>query len=398
MNFYRSPSLCYDIPSIRYRLVYILALIFTFHTLIVSFSSSTYLEQFIPSTYVGLIFALGSLGSMLAFLFLPRILSVYGNTTTTLVTMGMVIIALLIIGFSSYGPFVLLAFLLFLILNPLGYFAIDVYSETLIGENESDTGKKRGLVLGLMSLSALMAPLLIGVITGPAENLERLFFVAAGAGIIFMLVIIAFFRQFYDPSYTTLSVTHLWQSLTINRDISLVMYAHFLLQLFFSWAIIYIPLYLATEIGYSWSVIGSIIAVGLLAYVLFEFPAGYLADRYWGEKEMMAIGFLVLALTIAGISFIHVLGIAGWMTLMFVNRAGASLVEATTESYFFKKVQGRDSSLMSIFRLLRPAANVAGAMLGTLTLLFIPFQYIFLVLALLILTGLFAALEITDTK
>jgi MFS family permease len=347
---------------------------------------------------VGLLFSIGSVGSIIFFLILPTILKRFGNVATTIATMIGAIIALTLVGLGVSPTVVAVSFVLFLTLNPLGYFLIDIFSETLIGDNERDTGKKRGITLGLMSVAALLAPLLIGTIIGAGEDLARLFFVAAGVGVLFIFLIVGVFRQFYDPPYTQLPITTLFTLTRQNKNISIVIYAHFLLQLFFSWAIIYIPLYLATEVGLSWTVIGYILAVGLLAYALFEYPIGYMADRYIGEKEMMIGGFFILTLTVATIPLMAPWGVLGWMVLMFVNRAGASLVEATTESYFFKSVKGNDAGLMSIFRLLRPLAVLCGSLLGTLCLVFLPFQYIFFVLALILVSGIFVVQFLIDTK
>ncbi|MFN3188558.1 MAG: MFS transporter [Candidatus Paceibacteria bacterium] len=399
MAFYHHNTLERTLPnSIRYNFVYLLAIIFTFHSLVVAFSNSTYLEGFIDAKYVGLLFSLGSLGSILLFLTLPDIMRRFGNVLTTIITMAGAVTALLLMGFALSPLVVIISFVVFLALNPLGYFSIDVFSETLIGNDENDTGKKRGIVLALMSVAALSAPLMIGTIVGEADNLARLYFVAAGVGVLFIFVVVGIFRQFYDPVYQPLPLRSLYALMRENTSISVVIYNHFLLQLFFSWAIIYIPLYLATEIGLGWDTIGLIIAAGLLAFAIFEYPAGYIADKFIGEQEMMAVGFLILALTVAGIAMVAPLGVAGWMALMFINRTGASLVEATTESYFFKCVKGEDAGLMSIFRLLRPLAVLCGSLLGTACLIILPFQFIFFVLALVLISGIFVTQFLVDTK
>lgn len=160
----------------------------------------------------------------------------------------------------------------------------------------------------------------------------------------------------------------------------------------------YVPLYMATEIGMSWDVIGNIIAVGLFAFVIIEYPAGWLADNKIGETEMMATGFFILAASTALISTFDADHILPWMILTFATRVGASLVEVTAESYFFKQVKANDSNLISLFRLARPVANLFGALLGVVCLLFLPFQYIFIVLGLILFSGIFFASHLVDTK
>jgi hypothetical protein len=83
---------------------------------------------------------------------------------------------------------------------------------------------------------------------------------------------------------------------------------------------------------------------------------------------------------------------------MFINRIGASLVEVTTESYFFKHIGGGDAGLMSIFRLLRPAANVAGALLGAFLLSFLSFPLFFIVGGFVLTLGVFIPRFLVDTR
>ncbi len=113
---------------------------------------------------------------------------------------------------------------------------------------------------------------------------------------------------------------------------------------------------------------------------------------------MMALGFVFLTLSSASISFMAGFGVLGWMVLMFTSRIGASLVEVTTESYFFKKVDGTEPNLVSLFRLMRPLANLLGTVTGSIALIFLPFPLIFIVLALVMASGTFIVSFLTDTK
>jgi MFS family permease len=155
---------------------------------------------------------------------------------------------------------------------------------------------------------------------------------------------------------------------------------------------------MATYVGLPWTTIGSVIAFGLIAYVLFEFPVGYLADNYLGEKEMMAAGFAIMSLGIASVSFIATVNPLPWMAVMFALRIGASLIETTVESYFFKHTKGNDTNYLSFFRLTRPLGFVAGGLIGSASLVFLPFPLIFIVLALVILSGVMFASQLRDTR
>jgi len=135
-----------------------------------------------------------------------------------------------------------------------------------------------------------------------------------------------------------------------------------------------------------------------MAYVIFEYPIGILADKYIGEKEMMGVGFFVLTISTAWIAFVTIPSVALWALIMFTTRVGASLVEVTTESYFFKQTKSSDAQIISFFRITRPLAYVCGALLASLSLLYLPFNLLFVVLAILMIPALFLTLDIIDTK
>jgi MFS family permease len=383
---------------IKFWYVYLLAVIFNFHTLLVAYTSPAYLGNFFEPSHIGFLYSVGSVGSLVFFIFLPLFLKRFGNFFVTLSLMLLSIIALALMG-GAISPFVVVAgFVVFQIINPLMYLNIDIFSETLIGKNEGATGHVRGMTLSLMSLAALLAPLTISYLVGDSDNLGQLYYIAIGVGTVFALILATIFRHFKDPLYEKKRIIPLLKTCLRNKPIRLVLSTHFLLQIFFTWTVIYIPLYLSQNIGLSWANIGAIIASGLLAYTLCEYPIGILADNYFGEKEMMAIGFLILALTVSCISFMTDVPLIYWMVLMFCSRVGASLVEVTTESYFFKKVSGEDANLMGIFRLTRPLSVLVGSLLGSFCLMIMPFNLAFVVLGFVMVLGMLITLGIEDTR
>jgi MFS family permease len=357
------------------------------------------MEQFTSPATIGTLYTIASCIAVFAFLFISRILRKIGNVRLTVYLAIAEIGTLITLGLTDSSATAIIAFVIFMTLNPLIYLNIDIFSESLIGNNESSTGSKRGLTLTLMSLAAMAGPLALAVIVGDDDgNLYKTYLTSAGIFSIFVLLILAKFKSFDDPQYHEIKVLSAIQSFWQEKDIRNVFLAHFTLQTFFAWMVIYFPLYLATEIGFTWDIIGSIIAVGLFAYVLIEYPVGIIADKYLGEKEMMAAGFLILAISSSWISFMATAPVAAWMLLMFISRIGGSLVEATTESYFFKHTKGTDANIMSFFRLTRPLAMVLGSLTGAAALLYLPFELIFVVLGFMMVPGIFFTIALKDTK
>ncbi len=389
----------YHQPRINYQIIYVLSVVFAFHNALILFINSTYIEKFVGPEAVGAFFMIGSALAVLGFLFISRVLRKVGNVKMTLGLAITEIVVLLTLGLTTIPALAITAFVIFLIVNPLIFLNLDIFSETIIGDDEESTGYRRGLVLTLISIAAMLGPLAIGPIAGPNDaNLEYVYFASAAIFSIFVIIVIARLGQFKDPKYSEIKVLDAISSFWRNHNIRFSLLSQFSLQVCFSWLVIYVPLYLSTVIGLSWTQIGTAIAFGTLAYVLFEFPIGYVADKYIGEKEMMILGFVILSISTASIALLVSSNVLAWMLLMFVIRVGASLVETTTESYFFKHTKGDDTNYLSFFRLSRPLAIIFGGMLGSVSLLFLPFQFIFLVLGTMLLFGVFFASQIIDTK
>lgn len=399
MDFYRHLFGRNEAGSpLTFTLVYLVSIIFTFINLLTAYSTSTYLEQFVSPQQVGLLFAVSAGLAIVFSLTLPRLLRHIGNVNTALLLISLVTLALVFMGLAPSILVTLVAFVAYLSLSPQIYLNIDIFLETLIGDNEGSTGSHRGRILTLMSMAAFLSPVAMGYIVGPENDLAHVYFVGAAAGLVLIALIVSRFRHFLDPAYTTIRVRDMLRDAAKDTDIRTVLTGQFLLQFFYTWAVVYIPLYLATVVGFDWQTISTILAAGLFAFVLFEYPIGYVADKHIGEKEMMAVGFVILALASASLSFMASFGVLAWMVLMFVSRIGASLVEVTTESYFFKKVDGTEPNLVSLFRLMRPLANLLGTVAGSVALFFLPFHFIFLVLSLVMISGVFVTSFLTDTK
>lgn len=382
-----------------FRNVYLAMLLLAFQGAVTLYVHSTYLGQFMGSSAISALFLIGSAVSIGAFLWSSDVLKTYGNLKLGLALIGADFLALLGMGLFENMYAAIGLFILHQAITPLLFFNLDVFLESLTGNDEAQTGGRRGIMLTIMSLATASAPLGAGFLMGNEDPRFRLVYVVSAL----LLLPLAFyifrsFKTFKDPVYRdpqiTKALTTFWNDLNLRYVFS----AHFLLQLFFAWMVIYVPLYLATEIGFAWDTIGVILFVGLFAYVLLEYAVGYIADRYLGEVELMAIGFFILAISTAWISFVATAALVPWMVVMFMTRVGASLVEATTESYFFKHATGRDANIISFFRITRPLAIMVGALLGTISLLLLPFASIFLVLGALMLLGIACALLLVDTR
>ena len=386
--------------SAKYKLIpiYVSILLLVFHTLVVAYINSSFLEQFISSASVGTIYTVGSAVSVLLFLFISRVLRRVGNLKLTLGLILLDFAAVVSMGFAENLEIAIPLFLTHIITVPLIIFNLDVFLEDVIGNDESGTGSSRGLLLTLASVIGALSPLTSGLLLGDGESFTPVYLVSATALVPIIFILSYKFRDFHDPKYGEVDVFASIHKLWENTNQKSVFIAQFLLQLFFVAMVIYVPLYLTGTIGLTWSEFGIVMFFAQLAYVIFEYPIGIIADKYIGEKEMMGAGFFIIAISTAWISFVTIPSVLVWSIILFTTRIGAALVEVTTESYFFKQTKSADAQIISLFRATRPMAGVLGAMVGSLTLLYLPFNLLFIVFAFLMVPAMFYIMNIEDTK
>ena len=172
-----------------------------------------------------------------------------------------------------------------------------------------------------------------------------------------------------------------------DRDLAAVTLAHLLLYLFLMWAPLYTPIYLHNVLGIPWSTLGWMFSIMLVPYVLLEYPAGWVADRFIGDKELMFVGFFIAGGGLAAIGFLSsTSSLALILFVLVASRIGAALIESTTEGHFFRRVSERDINSISVFRGIWPVANFIAPVAGSCILFFGTFQLFFA------LTGGFIAL------
>jgi hypothetical protein len=379
--------------------IYVTILLLVFHTFVVAYINSSFLEQFISAKSIGTIYTLGSALSVLIFLFISRVLQNVGNFKLTVLLLFTNFFAVLGMAFATSLEEAVPLFIVHLITIPLIIFNLDVFMEERIGLDESSTGSSRGLLLTLASLVGAIAPLVSGLLIDPTSgNFATAYLVSAATLVPVLIILIFFFKDFSDPDYDEIDVFSAIHTFWININIRSVFIAQFLLQMFFMMMVVYTPLYLTGTIGLSWAEFGIIMFFAQMAYVILEYPIGIIADRYIGEKEMMCFGFLIITISTAWISFVTLPSVLVWSIIMFTTRVGAALVEVTTESYFFKQTKSSDAQIISFFRVTRPLAYVLGAVVASLSLLYVPFNMLFIVFALLMIPAMFCTLYIEDTK
>ncbi|MCR4311440.1 MAG: MFS transporter [Candidatus Taylorbacteria bacterium] len=375
--------------------LYVIGFLFTLHGALPAYITSSFLNTFINEHFIGALYALSALVTILFFILIPKIIYRFGNYLTTQ-TLLLCDIAGLIGLIWSHNPYVLsISFIVsFTAIAVIG-FNIDVFLEHF--SKDAITGKIRGILLSTSNIAWVVAPLLGGLILTNGDY-WKIFLTATLIVLPLFFVLHSNFRDFGDPDYQSLPIKNTLKEMWVNKSIRSVFIVSFLLQFFYSWMIIYSSLYLYTYVGFSWKEIGVMFSIMLLPFVLIEAPLGRLADTKWGEKEVMAVGFIVMAVPTAMVAFVHAKSFFLWTSLMFVSRVGASMVEIMSETYFFKKIDSTRTNILGLFRAMRPSAYLVSPVVATILFSFgFSIPHIFIVLSLIMLMGIHWSLSIEDT-
>lgn len=365
---------------------------------LVGYTLLSYLSTFISETYIGFAIAVGAAVVVTLFPFLPRIVERYGAQRLALYLAFAEMIMLFAIA-TLPGTLVSALFVVMVLsIQPIIYYTLDLLLEATV-DNEGTTGRVRTLFLTGGSIGALVAPLLIGTLLAKISNYTYIFFSAAAA----MVPFIVLFSVRLLPKGDTIEPSHVrdtFKHIMHNRDLAAVTIGHLILYLFYFWAPLYVPIYLNSVLGIPWSTLGWMFSLMLLPYVLIEYPAGWLADRVLGDKELMLVGFIIAGSSLAAVSFLT--ATSSTLVILFIliaTRVGAALVESMNEGHFFRRVSEQDIVSVSIFRGVWPLANVIAPIVASVIIFFGSFQLFFLLTGgFVLIAGTISTLYIRDFR
>ncbi len=377
-------------------LIYLATLLYSIHFFFVYFVNSSFLIGYFQNTAtVGLLYSFGAFINLFIFLNIGKILNRSGNYRLML---GLIILEAICLGGLAYFQNIYLIALLFIFsqaLNPILVFNLDIFLENYSANEE--TGSIRGVFLTMNSIPPVVVPFISGLILTNSEY-WKVYLAAAAFLLPLFYIIFANFNSFRDQKYHETSSRKLGKELEDNPNIYDILFDNFLLNFFYAWMAIYMPIYLHNNIGFSWPQIGTLFCIMLLPFVFFQIPLGRLADRKYGEKEILIIGFIIMSVSTILIPYLTTPNFLLWAILLFITRMGASFVEISAESYFFKQVSVANIHLIGLFRMTKNLPFLFVPALASLVLLFFSYQYVFLVLGLIMLTGLRYAFLLKDTK
>lgn len=370
----------------------------SFHYALIIYVNSSFLSTIFndpDDTKVSALYIIGSLGSTLMLLNASKILEKIGVYRFIIVSLLIELVSTLGMAFSTSAFYISLWFLIHTVTISLVLFNMDVLIES-VEEDKAKVGSIRATYLTLTNITIVLAPICLSWIL--TDHMYANVYILSSLA---LLPLYYFIQKFKTVESSKIHHIRLKETVTEyikDKNLYNILVSQFLLQVFYAFMVVYTPIYLESVIKFSWSEIGIIFTIMLLPFILFEVPIGELSDDKYGEKEFLAIGFVIMGLATLFMSFITAKIFWMWATILFITRVGASFVEVSAESYFFKIVNKEKTDVISFFRITRPVSFIITPIIATITLQFIPFQYVFILVGSLMVLGTHYALALVDTK
>lgn len=369
------------------------------HFFLVLYVIAPYLATFLPDEQTGLVISVGAVGTLIAFPFMPKITEYLGSKRGALIVASLLAVALFVLAQqpSFWIAAICLAFIC--AASPFIQFFQDLLLE---GTNAStdETGRVRTAFNTAGNIALILAPLCIGFLLDGGNQYWRVFLVA-GISLAPFITLFLFEKLPEQIQFNHPKLLETCKCMLVDKDLRAAALGNLVLQFFYHLAPLYIPLYLHGTLGIAWSELGWMFTVMLLPFVLLEYPAGYIADRWIGDKEMLMGGFVLIGLSFGSLAFVTTATPMVLLLLALIgSRVGAAIVEAMVEGHFFRRVSSADSNTVTLYRMSRPVAALLAPLSASVLLLVTESYLVFFLTSgtLLVLFGVLSAQHVKDIR
>lgn len=377
----------------KVRLVSFISLLLGFLDAFFIYILSTYFSDIAQSESVGIFYFVAYSGVFVCLFFLQPLIRRVGRAHALYLSLGVSICASALLASVSAPLLAIGAALLLIIATNVTWVALDIMLESFSQDKVS--GTIRGLYLTIMNAGLLAAPFL-SLKTLDMFNYSGIFLtLMIGYTVVFLITLLGF-RTDNKVFQQKLQFGSTLKKMIRERNLLRIYHVSFALEFFYALMIVYTPIYLRS-LDFSWDDIGIIFTMMLIPFVVLQYPLGVLADRYFGEKEMLIGSIGIAALATFALPFLDSSNLIVWGIALFLTRVGIAGIEILRDSYFYKQIDGNDMNVISFFRTARPLANIVAALLSILFLATFPLQGVFFLVVFVLSFSLSQVFFLKDT-
>ncbi|MDP2629027.1 MAG: MFS transporter [Nanoarchaeota archaeon] len=351
-----------------------------------------YLESILKNpAYVGYLISFFSIISLASYFFIIPIVEKQSKTKLYLLSLTLYFFSLILFTFlKNIYLIIILGILISVVVS------LRITSFGLIVSDKSkkrELSKNEGLVYTFSNLAWVIGPLIAGFVSSK-YGLNMVFAVAA----LFFLISIILFRNFrvIDNRVEKKVDGNLLKVLfdffkNKNRVFCYILSG----GVNFWWALIYIyvPI-LIVDSGYSSSEVGYFLFAAVFPLLSFEYFFGKIAGRT-GFKKIFFMGYLIMG--ILGILCFFTDSLFFILAFLVLASVGASMVESTTEAYFFDIVPAKQKDkYYGPYNTTIDVNYTIASFLGAVILSFLAFKFVFLLFGFVMIFISFISLSIKE--
>ncbi len=375
------------------KIIYLAGFLFSIPVALVSYINSSFISSFIGERTVGIVYILGSIGSVLSLLFAPDILKKVGAYKFLLSVILLDSFSFFILASTKSVWTIVAMFVLGFSMNTLIIFSLDELLK--IFSKNSVTGKIRGIYLMLCNFAWILAQLAYGTVLG-GFSFRTIYLLGFFVMLFFLGISFLGLKRIPEPKYDRVNSLNYMGKFFKNKNLLRAYGINFLLQFFYCWMIIYTPIYLYAHLDFDWKEIGIIFTIMLLPFVFIQLPLGEYSDKI-GERKMLVLGFLIASLATISLFFIKIHAVWIWALLLFSTRIGAAIIEVMSDVHFFRHINKENDEFISIYRNATPVSYILAPIVAFIVFYFVPsFNFIFLLLGTFMLYGAYLASTIKN--
>ncbi len=311
-----------------------------------------------------------------------------------------IIIVSLLISIVGFGILLIitnlyffLAVYLVLVINTI----LRVNASDILFRDNSEDGKlnrQMSIMFCIINFAWLIGPLIAGFFL-VEYGLRSVFLSAAGfyamALILFLILKISPLQKERDglDKHILLNLIYFVKDKTLQLPYLISMG----LQVWWGFVYIYLPLFII-KAGLSNGTVSVFIAVLVIPLIIFEYFVGKASEKL-GFRKFFKYGFFLLSLISLALFFIN--NIYLQLTLVVIASIAASFIEPIEGAFFFKQVKRLDEEkYYPIFATSKDLGAALGKFIPAIVLLFLPNQFAFLTMFVLMAVFFYISLKIKE--
>lgn len=374
--------------------VNIITLLMGFSTALLVYVNSIYFKEILETTNISWTYLISNIFIIIILFNVNRIIKLTGKANLFhLINIAKISILLSLI-FIDNKIINVLALVIFMVFEALAWSTINMILESYSIDKES--GKIYGFNFTLFNLGFVLAP---AISTQIIENYGFKTLFLLDIIIVSIIFIIGYLKikKIDQTNFKKISYKDILTKISSRKDIIFIFLIAFSLYLFYALMVIYTPLYLIDK-GISKNQMGIIFTLMLIPFVLIQYPAGLLADKKYGEKELIFVSFIIIGSATIAFYLTKSVEVITLGIILFITRIGAALTEILQSSYFYKKIDGDDVELIAFFQTASPFAYVITPLISSLILYFFPVKSLFLFSGIISFLTLYPIYKLKDNK